>query len=295
MKSDLDYQQINPKSEQLKRLIKLYYIHRSADESSSERIVYFPNYVTTINIYQHSKVSWTDYSRTHEYDENQRFLKLFVSKFDRSREIITKGRFNKLTIVFHPLGINHFLPKALSHYNADHFSFFDHFGASFEDLLEAVFSSGALEKKRDLLDAYFCQKYIGFEETRIVTAVEKVFENEGDTSIQELATALHISRKTLLRLFKTHLSYAPSIYKSIVKFRKALDRYQRKSVKPNFSSLAYEADYYDQSDLNFHFKDKTGLTPQQLFSSIQTIEKGLYWKIDHDAKAVEDRSEKRDS
>ncbi len=134
MNSDLDYQQINPKSEQLKSLIKLYYIHRSADESSSERIVYFPNYVTTINIYQHSKVSWTDYSRTHEYDERQRFLKLFVSKFDRSREIITKGRFDKLSIVFHPLGINHFLPKPLSHYTANHFSFFDHFGASFEEV-----------------------------------------------------------------------------------------------------------------------------------------------------------------
>lgn len=281
MKPHLDYQQISPQSELLKSLIKLYYIHRSTDEPSSERIVYFPNYVTTINIYQHSKVSWTDYSRTHEFDESERFLKLFVSKFDRSREIITKGRFDKLTIVFNPLGINHFLPKPLSHYTADHFSFFDHFGDSFEGLLAAVFSTGALEKKRDLLDAYFCQKHVGFKEERLVTAVEKIFENEGDTSIQELATALNISRKTLLRLFKKHLSYTPSTYKSIVKFRKALDRYQRKTVKPNFSSLAYEADYYDQSDLNFHFKDKTGLTPQQLFSSIQTIEKDLYWKIDH--------------
>lgn len=280
MKPYLDYQQINPQSELLKKVIKLYYVQRSENELAHERIVYFPNYATTLNIYEHNKLSWTDYSRTHEYDEKPGFLKLLVSKFDRSREIITKGRFNKLTIVFHPLGINHFLPLPLSKYSADHFSFFESFGDSFDKLLTAVFSTEDLEQKRDLLDTYFYQKYLGFKEQRLVTAVQKIFENEGDTSVQELATALGISRKTLLRLFKTHLSYSPSTYKSIVKFRQTLDRYQRKTAKPNFSALAYEADYYDQSDLNFHFKDKTGLTPQQLFSSIQTIEKDLYWKID---------------
>lgn len=50
--------------------------------------------------------------------------------------------------------------------------------------------------------------------------------------------------------------------------------------RTNFGSLAQEANFYDQSDLNAHFKSKTGLSPKQLFAAIETIEKGLFRKID---------------
>ncbi|MEO0339721.1 MAG: hypothetical protein AAF242_10950, partial [Bacteroidota bacterium] len=58
------YQPIEPQIDALKPLIKLYYLHQSQDENGVEEITYFPNYTTTINIYQHSKVSATPYSRT---------------------------------------------------------------------------------------------------------------------------------------------------------------------------------------------------------------------------------------
>jgi AraC-like DNA-binding protein len=282
------YQQIEPQSEQLKKWIKLYYIHESANVEGQERITYFPNYTTTINIYQHSKVTWDDYSRIHTYDAKAGFLQLLVSKFDRSREIIMRGRFKKISIVFNPLGINQFLRRPLSGLTESHFSFFDHFGPTFDQLLATIFTAESLEQKRNLLDAFFCAQYIGFEETRLTFAVEKIVENTEQVSIQEIAGALGISRKTILRLFKQHLAYSPSEYKSVVRFRRALEAYQNKHQLINFSELAYEALYYDQSDLNFHFKQKTGLTPQQLFLVLQTIEKGLYWKIDHVPK-VQDK------
>lgn len=278
MKVILNYQQIAPKAEQLKKLIKLYYIQQS-DAPTTTKTTYFPNYTTTLNIYQQSKVTWGELSRIHEHDATQPFLKLLVGKFDKSREIITKGRFNKLTIVFNPLGISHFLKAPLSHYATNHFSFFNGFGESFDELLPQVFDAPAIEEKRDFLDAYFLKKYIGFKEDRLTFAVKSILETDGDTTIQELAKMLNISRKTILRLFKAHLLFTPSAYKSVVKFRKALNSYQLKNKQQNFSSLAYTSNYYDQSDLNFHFKAKTGLTPQQLFKSIQQIEQDLYWKM----------------
>jgi len=45
MKPYLDYQQINPRSELLKKVIKLYYVQRAEHELTHERIIYFPNYV----------------------------------------------------------------------------------------------------------------------------------------------------------------------------------------------------------------------------------------------------------
>ena len=82
------YQEIEPQALDLKQLIKLYYIHQSFDEDAIEKITYFPNYTTTINVYENSKVEWGLYSRTHEKEINHQYLKLFVAKFDKSREII---------------------------------------------------------------------------------------------------------------------------------------------------------------------------------------------------------------
>lgn len=283
-----DYQEILPGEEKLRHVIKLYYIHKSTDSQAVERITYFPNYATTLNIYRNSKVTWDFLSRTHEHDTQNKFLKLLVGKFDRSREIIMKGTYDKLTIVFHPLGLNHFLQIPLSQVVDDHFTFFDHFGEPFDELLDKVFSVEEMEGKRRLLDDFFLQRFCGFQEDRLTYAVSKILEEAPDTSIVNLADQLNISRKTLLRIFKTHLGYSPTAYKSIVKFRNALKTYQKETEKLNLSALAYDASYYDQSDLNFHFKAKTGLTPKQLFSKIQTITQELYWQLDYVPK-VQDK------
>ncbi|MEM6377898.1 MAG: AraC family transcriptional regulator [Bacteroidota bacterium] len=284
----ISYQEITPKAHQLQQLIKLYYVHQSKEDALEERIVYFPNYTTTINIYKDSKLSWNALSRTHEPDIGAPWMKLLVAKFDRSREIIMRGPFHKLSIVFQPLGINHFLEPPLSQIAEDHFTFFDYFGPEFDALLDQVFELDQLEAKRDLLDDFFIKNYVGFSEDRLKFAVQEILDNEASVSIQQLSETLQISRKTLLRLFKKHLAISPTDYKSIVKFRKALLAYQDKKNRPSLADLAYTVDYYDQSDLNFHFKQKTGQTPQELFKILKTIEKDLFWQIAHVPK-VQDK------
>lgn len=276
-----NYLEIRPKNESLKSLIKLYYIHNSKDEAAIEKITYFPNYVVTLNIYKNSKVDATHLSRTHFRDEKNQFLKLLVGKFDKSREIIMKGKYDKLTIVFHPLGMNHFVDVPLSKLITDHFSFFDYFGPSFDTLLQTIFQEDKMESKRNLLDDYFYNRLVPFTEDRLVSAVNKIMQTNGDISIQSIASELKISRKTLLRIFKNHLAMSPTEYRSIVKFRKSINIYKDDREATTLSSLAYEASYYDQSDLNAHFKSKTGLSPKQLFQEMQTIKKELYWKVDY--------------
>jgi len=281
------YIQIKPKSEHLKPLIKLYYIHKSTDKDAFEKITYFPNYVTTINVYKNSKVSWNSISRTHVREVNNKFLKLLVGKFDRSREIILKGSYNKLTVVFNPLGLNNFLDIPLSNIVECHFSKFDYFGKSFDQQLIQVFDSERIETKRDLLDKFFLSKLVGFTEHRLSYAINRMFSCGGKITIQKIASELEISRKTLLRLFKTHLGISPVEYKSIIRFRNALSIYQNQEEKPNLSSLSYDANFYDQSDLNSNFKLLTGLSPKQLFSEIETIQSELYWKVEHVPKVQE--------
>ena len=224
-------------------------------------------------------LTWDGLSRTHTYAPDQDYLTLLVGKFDRSREIVMQGPLNKLSIVFHPLGLNHFVNVPLSLLVADHFSFFTHFGETFEELLPKLFTSSSLTEKRDILDGFFLQQFRSFEEGRLKRAVNQILESDESVKVSQLSDLLGLSRKTLLRLFQKHLGYTVESYISVVKFRKALIAYQQKKTKPLLTEIAYEGNYYDQAHFIHDFKAKTGLNPKQLYSQLQTLEEGLFWKL----------------
>lgn len=270
---------IEPNIPLLKRYIKLYYIHTASESDFYQRIIYYPNYTTTLNIYQHSQLSWTEYSRTHSFTPNPGFLSLLVAKFDRSREIITQGPLDKLSIVFHPLGLNYFLDVPLSSLISDHFSFFTHYGESYEALLIQLFKEPKLERKRDLLDQFFLKMYRPFAEERLIQAINYILTSEEPIRVSRLSDKLGISRKTLLRLFQKHLGYSVETYLSVVRFRKALIAYQESEEKPTLTEVAYTSQYYDQSDFIHQFKAKSGLSPGQLYAQLKTLKEGLFWSL----------------
>ena len=99
---------VYPKSSALKPLVKLYYRQRVDQIDFAETFTYYPNYTVTLNIYRHSQVTFSDFHRTHTFSPEARILQLLVGKFNYSRSIEMRGPFDKLTLVFHPLGFNHF-------------------------------------------------------------------------------------------------------------------------------------------------------------------------------------------
>ncbi|MEO0898071.1 MAG: hypothetical protein AAFY71_16800 [Bacteroidota bacterium] len=58
------YKEFYPQQPDLQAYIKLYYIHQSDSEKVDERIVYFPNYTTTLNIYKDSALQWKGHTKT---------------------------------------------------------------------------------------------------------------------------------------------------------------------------------------------------------------------------------------
>ncbi len=270
---------IPPKEEVLKPYIKLYYFHSTEEKHFNQKITYYPNYTTTLNIYKNSKLTWDHFSRTHTFSEEKNYLSILVGKFNLSREIIMLGPFNKFSIVFHPLGLNQFVQEPLSNFIAEHFSLVDPFSEELTSLFPLLFSKESAESKRDSLDQFFLQKFNPFKEERLSQAVIHILEAEEPLRVSQMAQRIGISRKTLLRLFQKHLSYSVEEYLSVVKFRKALIQYQQKEEKPNLIEVAYDQNYYDQADFNRQIKFRSGQSPRQLFKELHTIQKGLYWKL----------------
>ncbi|NRB52465.1 MAG: helix-turn-helix transcriptional regulator [Saprospiraceae bacterium] len=268
-----------PKPAVLQPHIKLYSWMSAHEPDFEEHITYYPNFTSTINVYKNTAIEYDDVRRTHRPSTVENFKILFVGKFNRSREIHTFGPYQKLTIVFHPLGLNHFVGYPLGPLIQEHFSFFEHYGETLDLLLPELFSNPDLGARSQILDNFFLSHYEEFKEERLKQAVELILAAEDTLKVQDIADQLQISRKTLLRLFRKHLSYSVEEYISVVKFRKTMINYQSKSGKRNLSQIALEGNYYDQSDFYKNYKLKCGQTPSQLFKELKTIEAGLFWKM----------------
>ena len=275
------FKTIVPRDKSLLKHIAYYYFHESQDEHFSKDIVYHPHYLVALNVYSKVKVKWDENGKTYVPTTSDEKEVILTVNNKTSREVRLRGVFNKIGIVFHPLGINHFIDTPLCQLlKSTRASTFNYFGDAFLDTSRAVFDASTLADKRNVLDTFFKERFKGFEDERILKAIDLIFNASDIPSAQELADSLAISRKTLLRLFKTHLCFSVQEFKSVVKFRKALVLYHESINKPPLSHVAYDTKYYDQSDFINHFKSITGLNPVKFFSSINTISThGPYWSF----------------
>jgi len=186
--------------------------------------------------------------------------------------------FKKLEVVFQALGINYFVTEPLIKLQPKLNSNFDYFLPTMEECLSQVYQTEDIEQKVELLDAYFLSRFVDIVDTRLAKAIKLLTHSEEKFTVNSLAKTMALSRRTLLRLFQQHLNCSVKDYINIVQFRKALDRYQQNETKPSLTNLAYQLDYYDQSEFIHHIKKITGTTPKQFFAAIgQLGQEDTFW------------------
>lgn len=270
---------IRPKNPILTKWIKGYYVHASEDLDFYSKVTFYQNITTTISVYKDSVTSSEGRYRKQHYQKNGSYSQLLVGLVEKYQEVEFYGPLNRVAIVFHPGGINHFLQAPLSHHLEKHFSKFHALGISFERCLDAVYAAENLKTKRDLLDAFFIEKYHPFNEIEVLRAIDYLVTSSVPIKVSELSNKLGMSRRTLLRRFKKHLGYSMEEYTSIIKFRKALLNFQKKQETKHLSKIALESNYYDQPDFNHQIKSRSDLTPKQLFEQLEIVDDILFWKV----------------
>lgn len=100
---------------------------------------------------------------------------------------------------------------------------------------------------------------------RMRSAISAINREKGEIRISELASSVFLSTKQFQRLFTAHIGIGPKDFLRIVRFQHAL--YVLQSVPDmNFTQLACECGFYDQSHLINEFKAFSGYTPKEYLS-----------------------------
>ncbi|MBC8882681.1 hypothetical protein H9X57_02595 [Flavobacterium piscinae] len=163
-----------PQSENINRYIAYYYFHYSTDDDYKKSFIFYPNYKHAITVYKNSEIEIiNDHSIVKPCIASDLTTLYSINK-NKSFKVTIEGKFNKIGIVFNPLGINHFFTDYLSTFLKTEIGIFPHFGKKFNLTLERVFHENQTENKVKLLDQFFEESLQTFNETVIKKPLEKL-------------------------------------------------------------------------------------------------------------------------
>ncbi len=267
-----------PTSDKISRYISYYYFHKSEDKDYQKNYIFYPNYKHALTVYKDSEVVLSDVESVIKPSNEPSIQSLYAVNNEKNIKVSIKGVFDKIGIVFNPLGINHFLEQPLQEILTSDIGVFSNFGDEFNTVLSQVYLENQIEKKVTLLDGFFEKKLCAFEEPLLKKAIGEIIISNGGIKVSELSEKLNVNRKTLLRLFYKHTLMSVEEYRKMVMFRQAFNYFQQNKATTNLTEVALFSMYYDQAHFIKHFKSITKETPNTLLSKVSHL--GLedtYW------------------
>ncbi|HAP63611.1 MAG TPA: hypothetical protein DCR93_30350 [Cytophagales bacterium] len=267
---------IPPGEKSLLPFVKGYYYHFAKESDFTGHLAFYQNVTSTITVYRNT-VMWEEDGKWYHQPADQPALYGYLAaKVNKVQAVYFAHPFERIALVFHPGGINHLLPTPLSQWVPGTINPFSHFQQEFNHLLPPLFDSFSLPELQSVLDSFLLRHWQPFPVPHLLRVIEQMISTPDTIKVGALAQELGISRRTLLRQFQKHLVYSPEEYLSVIKFRKALLNYQQ-ADEATLVQIAHESGYYDQADFNHHLKERSGLTPSQLFAQLRIMDDVLFW------------------
>ncbi|UQA59470.1 helix-turn-helix domain-containing protein [Polyangium aurulentum] len=131
----------------------------------------------------------------------------------------------------------------------------------------ARWSDAALSKRSGVAELYaVLGAHVRPHCDPLMKRVAASFVREAELSVERLAGALEMSRRHLNRRFQESVGWTPRDFKRLARFARAW-RIAGTGPVTSWAAVAADAGYFDQAHLVRDFKDLTGETPTQLFST----------------------------
>ncbi len=129
-----------------------------------------------------------------------------------------------------------------------------------EQLLEAL----TPVEKFQLLEAQLLKQYRSrLKENPFVDfVVSTIVASPDQYSIKQLAAKAGYSQKHIIKLFKEQVGVTPKAFLKVIRFQKAIQQIEAQQAV-DWSAIAYDCGFYDQSHFIADFKHFSGFTPSE--------------------------------
>jgi AraC-like DNA-binding protein len=270
----MKFESFYPNHSLLKNLIEYYYFQETNSDNFSTEYYSFPNIFLALNI--HKKVT-CKINRHHvkvNGGQGNGYLMILNAVFELPLHVQQKGKIDKVTIVFKPLGLNHFIKAPFNEVVQNTTQIFAQWAKerNTEKFFNQFFSEKDNCKRIIILENYLLSLYKPFNEYSFLNdIVNRLTDFSKEVSIEDIAKDFSISSRTLNRIFKKHIGISPVQFKKIARFRHSLTNRLFKSEFNTLTKIAYESNFYDQSYFIKIYKNLTEQNPKKFFNSIEKL------------------------
>ena len=134
-------------------------------------------------------------------------------------------------------------------------------GSYFSETWKQLRQAKDLAEKVGILNVHFKNLITGnpIRKTAADRAIDIIFSKHGMLPVSAITEAVGIGERQLENLFKKYIGLSPKFYARIVRFSYIFTLVQEN--KQNWSGIAYDASFFDQSHFIRNFRDFTGENP----------------------------------
>ncbi|MDA3613863.1 helix-turn-helix domain-containing protein [Polluticaenibacter yanchengensis] len=270
MKNRSSFSTFNPSNSLVSQFVSYYYLDIKPDNKRTE-FTCFPHYNSSISLYSSHK-------RTENnemvFDKNAPSFQIFSPIRTKTMRVKQVGKIHRIVIVLNPLGVQQFYRNLDFTKHILRYNFFS------EIEIQQIFCETDPNVIANLLDDFLLKRYKMYQQEIVSKSIACVFTNLTSFSVESLADDLNICRRHLNRTFKTHLGLSIKQFHCIALFRKAMEKKISTPFEVNWTSLAYDLNFSDQSHLNKVFKKFALVSPNEFFKKGTVLgNQGLFWHI----------------
>jgi AraC-like DNA-binding protein len=262
-----------PRSPLLKELIQYYYFMQTESGFQSSYFV-FPNTNISLNIHQNVSFSFSDNRVDVSGSSQNNKVAILMGMREVPVLVNLKGKLDKLTIVFHPLGLNHFLNEPyleVAAREAQIFSNWDN-NTGYQNFVREFYKTCDQDPRINLLESFLLSIYHSMNEhDTLKKSIELLSDFSDEKTVAEIAKLTRMPERTFSRIFHREVGVSPVRFKKIARFRHSLknklfsERFQR------LTDVGHSSNYYDQAYFINIYKQLTRKNPSTFFRDIDRL------------------------
>jgi len=212
---------------------------------------------------------------------NNTFTKVWISGMHKNYiSISTHQKSEMLVIQFKPFGTYPFFHFPIQNLNEKIISAQEIFGDEILKLQEEILAKKTSKEKFAVVEKWLNNRFHQDRtpSSELLTVIEKL-QTESVANYRQIVENYSKTQKHLISQFKKYIGLTPKYYQRILRFNEILQQIH-KSEKIEWSQIAYQCEYADQSHFIKEFKHFSGINPQKFIQQDFHKEEPNFFPLD---------------